>query len=116
MSNAIIKTTGLNYFFSRGQQTLHDINLQVEKGSVYGFLGPNGAGKTTTVEILEGLTAADEGMVELLGQHCKQRHQLREQALHSQCLVGLLDLRLHVLNRKVRVDLSDDVTNAGNHG
>jgi ABC-2 type transport system ATP-binding protein len=34
-------------------------------------LGPNGAGKTTTVEILEGLTAADEGRVELLGQHWK---------------------------------------------
>jgi ABC-2 type transport system ATP-binding protein len=31
------------------------------------LLGPNGAGKTTTIEICEGLTAPDEGTVELLG-------------------------------------------------
>ncbi|MCA9669584.1 MAG: ABC transporter ATP-binding protein [Myxococcales bacterium] len=33
-----------------------------------GLLGPNGAGKTTTVEILEGLTEPDAGVVEVLGQ------------------------------------------------
>lgn len=67
MSNAIIKTTGLNYFFSRGQQTLHNINLQVEKGSVYGFLGPNGAGKTTTLRLLLGLLKNQQGKIELFG-------------------------------------------------
>jgi len=67
MSNAIIKTTGLNYFFSRGQQTLHNINLQVEKGSVYGFLGPNGAGKTTTLRLLLGLLTNQQGKIELFG-------------------------------------------------
>ncbi len=52
---------------------------------------------------------------ELLGQQCKQRQQLREQALHAQCFVRLFDLRLDVLNRQVCVDLSHDVTHAGNH-
>jgi len=41
----IIKTTGLYYHYSKGVQTLFDINLNVEKGSIYGFLGPNGSGK-----------------------------------------------------------------------
>ncbi|HEX6648125.1 MAG TPA: ABC transporter ATP-binding protein [Pyrinomonadaceae bacterium] len=45
------------------------VDLEVFKGECFGLLGPNGAGKTTTVEILEGLTAPDEGSVELLGQH-----------------------------------------------
>ncbi|HVI70583.1 MAG TPA: ABC transporter ATP-binding protein, partial [Pyrinomonadaceae bacterium] len=45
------------------------LDLEVFKGECFGLLGPNGAGKTTTVEILEGLTAPDEGSVELLGQH-----------------------------------------------
>jgi ABC-2 type transport system ATP-binding protein len=45
------------------------LDLEVFVGECFGLLGPNGAGKTTTVEILEGLTAADEGTVELLGQH-----------------------------------------------
>lgn len=43
------------------------IDLQVQRGECFGLLGPNGAGKTTTIEISEGLTASDEGTVELLG-------------------------------------------------
>jgi len=48
---------------------VNGLDLEVFVGECFGLLGPNGAGKTTTVEILEGLTAADEGRVELLGQH-----------------------------------------------
>ena len=44
------------------------LDLEVERGECLGLLGPNGAGKTTTVEILEGLTRADSGIVEVLGQ------------------------------------------------
>ena len=44
------------------------LDLQVFVGECFGLLGPNGAGKTTTIEILEGLTPADAGAVELLGQ------------------------------------------------
>jgi ABC-2 type transport system ATP-binding protein len=44
------------------------LDLEVRGGECFGLLGPNGAGKTTTVEILEGLTAPDEGLVEVLGQ------------------------------------------------
>ncbi|HWR51942.1 MAG TPA: ABC transporter ATP-binding protein [Bryobacteraceae bacterium] len=43
------------------------IDLTVWPGECYGLLGPNGAGKTTTIEICEGLTSADAGVVELLG-------------------------------------------------
>ncbi len=43
------------------------LDLEVRAGECFGLLGPNGAGKTTTVEILEGLTAADSGVVEVLG-------------------------------------------------
>ncbi len=43
------------------------IDLTVPAGECFGLLGPNGAGKTTTVEIFEGLLAADEGRVEVLG-------------------------------------------------
>ncbi|HET9527179.1 MAG TPA: ABC transporter ATP-binding protein [Pyrinomonadaceae bacterium] len=48
---------------------VNGLDLEVFAGECFGLLGPNGAGKTTTVEILEGLTAADEGTVELLGRH-----------------------------------------------
>ena len=34
---------------------VRDLNLQVQKGTIFGFLGPNGAGKSTTVSMLTGL-------------------------------------------------------------
>jgi ABC-2 type transport system ATP-binding protein len=43
------------------------IDLDVRTGECFGLLGPNGAGKTTTIEICEGLTEADAGVVEVLG-------------------------------------------------
>ena len=48
---------------------MNGLDLEVFAGECFGLLGPNGAGKTTTVEILEGLTPANAGAVELLGQH-----------------------------------------------
>ena len=47
---------------------VNELDLEVFSGECFGLLGPNGAGKTTTVEIFEGLTAPDGGVVELLGQ------------------------------------------------
>jgi ABC-2 type transport system ATP-binding protein len=46
---------------------VNGLDLDVAHGECFGLLGPNGAGKTTTIEICEGLTAPDEGTVELLG-------------------------------------------------
>jgi len=43
------------------------VELEVRLGECFGLLGPNGAGKTTLVEILEGLTRSDSGVVEVLG-------------------------------------------------
>lgn len=42
-------------------QALKGINLQVEKGSVFGILGPNGSGKTTLLGILLDVLKADSG-------------------------------------------------------
>ena len=77
---------------------VNGLDLEVFVGECFGLLGPNGAGKTTTVEILEGLTAADEGTVELLGQHWNTRNdrtlrerigvQLQETQLPEKVTVG----------------------------
>ncbi len=64
----VIKTTGLSYHYSKDVKTLSDINLQVERGSIYGFLGPNGSGKTTTLSLLLGLLNNQQGSIEILGQ------------------------------------------------
>jgi ABC-2 type transport system ATP-binding protein len=49
-----------------------DVDLDVWRGEVFGLLGPNGAGKTTTLEIVEGLTPADAGDVQVLGLEFRQ--------------------------------------------
>ncbi len=42
---------------------LHDINLTVEKGSVYGLIGQNGAGKTTLLRLISGLMRPSGGRI-----------------------------------------------------
>lgn len=71
MANTVIKTTGLSYSYAKAAQTLHNINLQVEQGSIYGFLGPNGSGKTTTLSLLLGLLNNQQGTIEIFGKDIK---------------------------------------------
>ena len=47
--------------------SLTDINLQVEAGARFGLFGPNGAGKTTLMSILTGLLSFKEGSIKLAG-------------------------------------------------
>ena len=44
-----------------------NINLDVEKGDIFGFLGPNGAGKTTVMKVMSGLMQPDSGDISILG-------------------------------------------------
>lgn len=54
-----------------------DLSFQVQRGRVFGFLGPNGAGKTTTIRMIVGITAPDEGRIELFGQRMSAHLQDR---------------------------------------
>jgi ABC-2 type transport system ATP-binding protein len=40
-----------------------NLNLELEKGGIYGFVGPNGAGKTTTMRVVATLLEATSGTV-----------------------------------------------------
>jgi lantibiotic transport system ATP-binding protein len=62
----ILATRQLRKSFG-GVPVVNDINLQVPKGSIYGFLGPNGAGKTTTIRLLLGLITPDQGEISIFG-------------------------------------------------
>ncbi|MEQ8693966.1 MAG: ABC transporter ATP-binding protein [Gammaproteobacteria bacterium] len=50
-----------------GIPVLHDVNLTLGKGQIYGLLGPNGAGKSTTIAAALGLLTPDSGNVLVLG-------------------------------------------------
>lgn len=47
----MIYTKGLTRAFD-DKVAVHDLDLEVKDGEVFGFIGPNGAGKTTTVRML----------------------------------------------------------------
>lgn len=40
---------------------LNSLNLDINKGEIFGFLGPNGAGKTTTIQLLMGILTPTKG-------------------------------------------------------
>ncbi|WP_298878378.1 ABC transporter ATP-binding protein [uncultured Bradyrhizobium sp.] len=61
-----IDVKGLTKSFG-GREVVHDLSMQVKRGSIYGFLGPNGSGKTTTIRILCGLLTPDSGVGTCLG-------------------------------------------------
>ena len=68
----IVETKNLYFSFTAGQPILNGINMQVPKGSIYGFLGPNGAGKTTTLRLLLGLLNNQKGDIKIFGQNFNQ--------------------------------------------
>lgn len=61
-----IRTQALSRSF-HGTPAVNGIDIQVERGTFYGFLGPNGAGKSTTIKMLTGLLAPSTGKLEVLG-------------------------------------------------
>ena len=61
-----IATRGLSKDFGGGRG-LFDLDLEVQRGEVFGFLGPNGAGKSTTMRLLLDLIRPTSGSASLLG-------------------------------------------------
>jgi ABC-2 type transport system ATP-binding protein len=50
-----------------GRPVLHELSLQVARGTVVGLLGANGSGKTTLLKILLGLLPPDSGVAQIHG-------------------------------------------------
>jgi len=72
MTDLAVAVEGLTKVFSvpfRRQSitAVHDLNLQVESGEVYGLLGPNGSGKSTTLKIILGLVSPTRGRTQIFG-------------------------------------------------
>ena len=50
----MIEVNNLSYEIE-GKQILKDINLKINKGTIFGIIGPNGVGKTTLLRCLTGI-------------------------------------------------------------
>jgi len=56
----MIKTEDLTKFYG-DFCALRELNLEIDKGHVFGYIGPNGAGKTTTIRMLAALMKPTSG-------------------------------------------------------
>ena len=61
-----IETNNLTKRFD-GLVAVDHLDMEVERGEIFGLLGPNGAGKTTTIRMLLDIIKPDEGTIRLLG-------------------------------------------------
>lgn len=67
MSEPILVTRGLTKKYG-ANLAVEDVELQLEKGQIYGLVGRNGAGKTTIIRMLTAQTVPTSGEIELFGE------------------------------------------------
>lgn len=63
---SVIKIEHLTKDYGDGRG-IFDINLEVEKGEIFGYVGTNGSGKTTTIRNMLGFVYPDGGNIEIDG-------------------------------------------------
>jgi ABC-type multidrug transport system ATPase subunit len=80
MTEYILQTKGLKKTF-KNVQAVKGVDLNVEKGDIYGFLGPNGAGKTTTIKMILDLSLPDAGEIIINGKNTKEVGVLARQGI-----------------------------------
>jgi ABC-2 type transport system ATP-binding protein len=66
MSDYVIQTKNLTKYFG-SKCVVRDLNLNVPRGSIFGFLGRNGSGKTTSLRMMLGLLSPTWGTSTILG-------------------------------------------------
>lgn len=62
----ILQTRGLSKKY-RGRLVLNQVNMNIQRGDIYGFVGENGSGKTTIIRLITGLIFPCAGSFELFG-------------------------------------------------
>ena len=63
---------------------VHDLDLEIAPGEVFGFLGPNGAGKTTTIRMIAGLLKPSAGTILV------NNHNLADQPEQAKASLGFI--------------------------
>lgn len=73
-------------------KALNGLDLEIEKGDIFGFIGPNGAGKSTTMKIVAGLLSADSGEVYVDNiDAIKENRKLKEKIGYMPDFFGVYD-------------------------
>lgn len=76
----MIKTKGVTKYFG-DFCAVDNLDITVEKGSIYGLVGSNGAGKTTLIKHLLGVLREDSGEITIDGQSVWENQELKQDVL-----------------------------------
>src|SRR5215467_12170424 len=83
MNDYVIQTKNLTKYFG-SKCVVRDLNLNVPRGSIFGFLGRNGSGKTTSLRMILGLLSPTWGSSTILG------HDSQKLPPHVRARIGYL--------------------------
>lgn len=101
----------------KNQTVLKHINLDLEKGKIYGLYGRNGSGKTMLLRAIAGLIHASSGEIIIEG---KKLHKDIDFPLNTGIIIETLSLlpqysaykNLYLLSKIQRVACKEDIENA----
>lgn len=68
MSEIILKTNDLTKKY-QNKVVVDNLNIEIQKGEIFGLLGPNGAGKSTTMNMICSIIKPTTGSIELFGKN-----------------------------------------------
>lgn len=69
----MVEIKDLDFGYKKSKNLFSELNLELEKGKVYGLLGKNGSGKTTLLKQTAGLLYPDSGTVIFNGENPQKR-------------------------------------------
>lgn len=73
----MIRGKGIYKGFSNNE-VLNDLNINVNKGSIYGLVGENGCGKSTLLKIMNGIYDCDKGDVTCCDKRIYDNPEIKE--------------------------------------
>ncbi len=93
----MIEISNLQKFYG-DTEVLRDINVEIDKGDIYGLLGVSGAGKSTLLRCINGLESYEAGSLKVNDVEVKKLNEKELRAFRKN--IGMIFQQFSLLERK----------------